>query len=241
MLYDYLEQKCCSVSLKGKNKESVLKELAALAAGSETLSGYSKEELYLKLQDRENQGSTGFGDSIAIPHARLENINSFIVYIAIHKKGVDFSALDGKKSHIFVVIFGPAEQVNQHLLEFTVIDDDMTVLHLISLILEAEEYQVMAAGSVEKALACMQGNVPDVICCDLIMPYQTGVDLLRIRQQQPALAQVPVIIVSGGWPDDLYQQAQTLGPFMRLAKPFNTTDLVAAIETAVAQPAAELT
>ncbi len=107
--------KSCSCGIKAKKKDDVLKNLARLAVKSDKLKGFSDIEIYNKLVERENQGSTGFGNGIAIPHARIKGMEEFLLFIVTDNKGVDFDTLDKKKAKIIFVILGPEESVNEHL------------------------------------------------------------------------------------------------------------------------------
>jgi PTS system nitrogen regulatory IIA component len=114
-LFEILSEDCCSADLTGKNKTQILEELGRLAAKNPILSKYSPTELTAKLQEREELGSTGFADGIAIPHTRLPDIDQFVLAIGVQKAGIDFQSLDKKKAKIFVVIIGPESQANEHL------------------------------------------------------------------------------------------------------------------------------
>ena len=114
-LFEILSEDCCSADLTGKNKTQILEELGRLAAKNPILSKYSPTELTAKLQEREELGSTGFADGIAIPHTRLPDIDQFVLAIGVQKAGIDFQSLDKKKAKIFVVIIGPESQDNEHL------------------------------------------------------------------------------------------------------------------------------
>lgn len=103
------------MEIKGNTKEEVVRALADLATGSPLLKDLSSETIYEQLMERESQGSTGFGNEIAIPHARIEGMEEFLLYIAVSKRGVEFDAMDKKRVKVFFVILGPAEQVNEHL------------------------------------------------------------------------------------------------------------------------------
>jgi PTS system nitrogen regulatory IIA component len=67
-LFEILSEDCCAADLTGKNKAQILEELGRLASKNPVLSKYSPKELTAKLQERENLGSTGFADGVAIPH-----------------------------------------------------------------------------------------------------------------------------------------------------------------------------
>lgn len=115
MLYDILVKDSCRTGLKARTKEEAVRMLADLAVECKQLSGRTAEEIFTHLWEREEQGSTGFGNELAIPHARIEGMSEFVVYIAVFPRGVDFDSIDKKKVKIIFVILGPAEKVNDHL------------------------------------------------------------------------------------------------------------------------------
>lgn len=114
-LTDILKLECCSTNLKSKSKPEVLIELVNLVKRNEILSDVSEEILLSHLQKREEQGSTGFGHGIAIPHCQISGIKDFVVGIGISHRGIDFASLDHKKAKIFVIIVGPQESRSGHL------------------------------------------------------------------------------------------------------------------------------
>jgi len=97
------------------SKEELLEECAAHAAESPTLSKYNKKKLYKFLKQREDMGSTGFGDGVAIPHCSIEGVEDFVIGLIVVPQGVEFQALDGNPVHVAFVIIGPAEQRNRHI------------------------------------------------------------------------------------------------------------------------------
>ena len=114
-LIDIVDRKCCVVNFKASSKDDVLKKISEIALRSPLLEKVNQESLYKKLKDREDQGSTGFGDGIAMPHARIEGMEKFLVFIITSSRGVEFDSLDKKKVKLIFVILGPAEAVQDHL------------------------------------------------------------------------------------------------------------------------------
>ncbi len=114
-MLDNLKLECCNIDTNCKTKDDVLKKIASIAKKSEIVNHITEIEIYKALKEREEQGSTGFGDGIAIPHCQIENLNQFLIVVMINKKGVDFESFDKKKSKIFVSIIGPKKDRNGHL------------------------------------------------------------------------------------------------------------------------------
>ena len=114
-LIEIVDRKCCAVHFKASDKDEVLKKISEMAIRSPLMDKIDQDTLYKKLKDREDQGSTGFGDGIAMPHARIEGMEKFLVFIITSTKGVEFDSLDKKKVKLIFVILGPAEAVQDHL------------------------------------------------------------------------------------------------------------------------------
>ncbi len=99
--------------LKGTGKHEVLAELVeALVAARPAL---DRAEVLRVLLERENLGSTGIGDGIAIPHGKLRNLESQLIAFGLSRKGVDFDAMDGKPARLFFLLIAPEEAVGVHL------------------------------------------------------------------------------------------------------------------------------
>ena len=88
--------------LESDNVESILKEMVKFLKKNDKIS--KEKELFEKLIQRENLGSTAIGEGVAIPHCKLKGIKNPVVMLGISRKSVDFCSLDGKPSHIFFLI-----------------------------------------------------------------------------------------------------------------------------------------
>lgn len=114
-LLEIIDKQCCTVDLIAHTKDQVLLQLAELAVKNEQMKKYSVETVYQALRAREDEGSTGFGDGIALPHIRLAGLDNFLVLIALAKQPVDFDAIDKKKVRLFFVIIAPEKKVTEHV------------------------------------------------------------------------------------------------------------------------------
>ena len=114
-ILNILHKSCCAVDVQAKNKRDILRQLAECATRCDITKQFDPAMLEKALATREEDGSTGFGNQIAIPHARIEGLTDFVFYIVACRKGVNFDALDKQKVRLFFVILGPVERVNEHL------------------------------------------------------------------------------------------------------------------------------
>jgi mannitol/fructose-specific phosphotransferase system IIA component (Ntr-type) len=88
--------------LESENVESILKEMVKFLKKNDKIS--KEKELFEKLIQRENLGTTAIGEGVAIPHCKLKGVKNPVVMLAISKKSADFCSLDGKPSHIFFLV-----------------------------------------------------------------------------------------------------------------------------------------
>lgn len=114
-LSDYIVPKLNKTNFSARNKKQALARIAEIACNSPLLEKETPEHILKLLTEREEIVSTGIGKGVAIPHARLDSINDFIVFVLIAPDGVDFDALDKKRVTMFFVVFAPTNKVSEHL------------------------------------------------------------------------------------------------------------------------------
>ncbi len=111
-LRDFFSAETTKLSLDGETKDELLKEMVSLLALDEKSEGM----LYKMLKRRENLGSTGIGQGIAIPHCRSLVVSHLRVVFGRKPSGVDFTAIDNKPVYNFFLIVAPPMEVsNQYL------------------------------------------------------------------------------------------------------------------------------
>jgi mannitol/fructose-specific phosphotransferase system IIA component (Ntr-type) len=99
--------------LKEKERDDVLKEIVSFLKKKNKIT--KEKNLYEKLIQRENLGSTAIGDGVAIPHCKLESVETPLVLLAVSKEGVDFSSPDGKLSHAFFLVVSSPDNPSLNL------------------------------------------------------------------------------------------------------------------------------
>jgi PTS system nitrogen regulatory IIA component len=100
------------LGLNPGGKRQLLQELSTIA-GSKL--GMPAETILAALQQRERLGTTGIGDGIAIPHAKLEGLAAMTGFLARLVKPIDFEALDGQPIDLVVLLLAPASEGTAHL------------------------------------------------------------------------------------------------------------------------------
>jgi len=111
-ILDNLNQKAIISKLHATDKNGVLNELSTALA---EVSGGNQEEMMRVLLDRERLGSTGIGGGIAIPHGKMNSLDSLLMAFGRSRKGVNFETMDGKPAHMFFLLLAPQDSTGGHL------------------------------------------------------------------------------------------------------------------------------
>jgi len=111
------------------------------------------------------------------------------------------------------------------------VDDDPGLLRLLSIRLRAEQYDVEAVESAEKALAVLHRFRPDLVITDLRMDKMDGIALLKELQSRSPGLRVVIITAHGTIPDAVV--ATQSGAFGFLTKPIDKDELMVTVERAL--------
>ena len=112
-----------------------------------------------------------------------------------------------------------------------VIDDDGNMRTLLRLLFEHRGYQVLLAPDGEIGLGLAEGGRPDIILLDVAMPYRNGLEVYLDLQNNPLIANIPVIVCSAALTQREIQAWYSLPHVMAvMAKPFDINALIARIE-----------
>jgi len=112
-LSDIINQNCTLCAVSATSKKRVLEAICEKA--SQCSNEFNTYTLLESLMEREKMGSTGIGNGIAIPHGRLANTNKVIAVIATTESPIAFDAIDNRAVDIFIALFVPEENCQQHL------------------------------------------------------------------------------------------------------------------------------
>ena len=126
---DLLDKRSISLNGAPKNKQEALDQAIALMKDSDKI---NDQEAYRKqVYKREEEGTTGIGMGIAIPHGKCNAVDRPGLAAMVIKDGVDFDSLDGKPVDLLFLIAAPDTEDNIHLevlskLSMMLMDDDFT-------------------------------------------------------------------------------------------------------------------
>ena len=111
-LSDFLDFDAIKTALPGGNKRSLLQQLAHLAAQRIDSDAAT---ILASLTEREQLGSTGFGQGVAIPHGKIEGLNNIYGLFARVAEPVDYKAIDGRPVDLVFLLLSPPDAGAEHL------------------------------------------------------------------------------------------------------------------------------
>jgi PTS system nitrogen regulatory IIA component len=111
-IVEFLQPDAVVDDLAGTSAQAILTGLSRPLAASHKLDA---QRLLETLLEREKLGSTGIGDGVAIPHAKVPGLPVLMASFGRSKAGVDFKAIDGKPTFLFFSLFAPENSAGAHL------------------------------------------------------------------------------------------------------------------------------
>lgn len=112
---EYIKPELIEIKTGTPSKAEVLKDIAELTVKNIGEDRHTVHEVLRKLRDREEIGTTGFGNNIAIPHCALPNIDDFVIGFILYPNGADFESSDEKPVKIAAFIIAPEKKRNLHI------------------------------------------------------------------------------------------------------------------------------
>ena len=110
---DLLKKQSIRLDGKADSKEKVIREMVDLMAEGGNINDIdSYRETVFK---REEEGTTGLGEGIAIPHGKTEAVGAPGLAAMVLPEGVDYDSLDGEPVYLIFLIAAPNTEDNVHL------------------------------------------------------------------------------------------------------------------------------
>lgn len=128
-IIDLLDDRSILLDGRVADKKAALDQMVELMDASGKL---RDKEMYRQgVYAREQEGSTGIGEGIAIPHCKSDAVIKPGLAAMVVKDGVEFESLDGQPAHLFFLIAAPNTEDNVHLdvlsrLSVLLMDEDFT-------------------------------------------------------------------------------------------------------------------
>ncbi|MEM7479718.1 MAG: response regulator [Acidobacteriota bacterium] len=110
------------------------------------------------------------------------------------------------------------------------VDDSISVRKAVERMLTGRGIEVVGASNGQEAIDGLVAAAPQVVVCDLVMPEVNGFEVCEFIRRSPALAEVPVVFISGIVDDETRRRADDVGANSILKKPFTNSELLSTIE-----------
>ena len=106
-------------------------------------------------------------------------------------------------------------------------DDEQNIVISIEFLMKREGFQVLIAHDGEDALAKVQGERPQLVLLDVMMPKKNGYEVCQSIKSDPRLAATKVLMLTAKGRDTEIAKGLAIGADAYMTKPFSTRELVA--------------
>ena len=111
-LNNFFSEESIVMDCQSKSKKNVLELISEIAS---SISATDKDIVFEKLYEREKLGTTAFGNGIAIPHARIDDLSEAKIIILKLETAIDFNSSDGEKVDLIVSLLAPNNENEMHI------------------------------------------------------------------------------------------------------------------------------
>ncbi|HET9860746.1 MAG TPA: response regulator [Nocardioidaceae bacterium] len=113
--------------------------------------------------------------------------------------------------------------------KIVVADDDADIRELVAFKLQQTGHEVVAVADGAAAVEACQAEEPDLVVLDVMMPGMSGLDACRALRLDPALAKVPVILLTARAQEADIEQGFNAGADDYVVKPFSPRELASRV------------
>jgi len=114
-LSDFVIREAVIPDLSARSKEGVIREMVESLRIAGHVGNGEEERVIKAIMKREEQGTTGIGRGVAVPHTKHAGTARLIGNVALSRTGIDFCSLDGEPVHVLFLLVSPSDQPGDHL------------------------------------------------------------------------------------------------------------------------------
>ena len=114
-LCDFVVPEAILPDLNVATKEEAIRSMVASLTNSGSIPADQADGIAAAILKREELGSTGIGNGVAVPHSKHPSIDKLVATVALAKDGVDFASLDGEPVYILFLLVSPPDRPGDHL------------------------------------------------------------------------------------------------------------------------------
>ena len=120
-LREFIVTEAIQPELQATDRDGAIRELVTALAGAGALAQDAVDDVVAALVKREQNGSTGFGKGVAVPHVKHPKVKKMAGTVGRSAQGLDFAALDHQPVYSVVLLLSPENQPQQHLQAMNII------------------------------------------------------------------------------------------------------------------------
>jgi mannitol/fructose-specific phosphotransferase system IIA component (Ntr-type) len=114
-LKDFVIREAIVPNLSASDRNGAIREIVQALAVGGALPPDDAEAIAKAVIQRENQGSTGFGKGVAVPHVKHDSVPRIMAAVGRSVAGIDFAALDRAPVYTVFVLLSPPNSPEVHL------------------------------------------------------------------------------------------------------------------------------
>jgi PTS system fructose-specific IIA component/PTS system nitrogen regulatory IIA component len=114
-LLDFVVPGSIAPNLRVESKDAAIRAMVTNLTKSDSVRPQDEEGIIAAILKREELGSTGIGNGVAVPHTKHSSVDKLIATVALAKEGVDFASLDGEAVYILFLLVSPPDRPGDHL------------------------------------------------------------------------------------------------------------------------------
>ena len=114
-LRDFIVTEAITPQLTATDRDGAVRELVTALANAGSVPTTAVDEIVAAVIKREQNGSTGFGKGVAVPHVKHPKVKAMAGAIGRSTGGIDFAALDHQPVYTIFLLLSPENQPQQHL------------------------------------------------------------------------------------------------------------------------------
>lgn len=101
--------------LQVASKNDAIRAMVASLKKVNAIPADDEEGIIAAILKREELGSTGIGNGVAVPHTKHPSVDRLVATVALATDGVDFASLDGEDVYILFLLVSPPDRPGDHL------------------------------------------------------------------------------------------------------------------------------
>ena len=114
-LADFVVTEAIISDLVATSKEEAIREIVGALVNAGCIPEEQNESIVGAIMKREELGSTGIGNGVAVPHTKHPNVDRMIGTVVVSKKGLEFASIDREPVDILFLLVSPPDRPGDHL------------------------------------------------------------------------------------------------------------------------------